>query len=79
MDINLNSNCLNISKWNLQLVTCKAEAHLKLHQIEDADSCLSNMPKFEGYAPPSQVKYFGMAAEAYILYVQAQVEMALGR
>ncbi|KAJ4729670.1 TPR repeat-containing thioredoxin TTL1-like [Melia azedarach] len=62
-----------------QLLACKAEAHLKLHQIEEADSCLSNMPKFEHHAPPLQVKFFGMVAEAYVLYVRAQVEMALGR
>lgn len=62
-----------------QLVACKAEAHLKLHQNEDADSCLSNMPKFEHYSPPSQVKFFGMVAEAYVQYIRAQVEMALGR
>lgn len=62
-----------------QLVACKAEAHLKLHQIEDADSCLSNMPKFEHYPPPSQVKFFSMVAEAYVQYIRAQVEMALGR
>ncbi|XP_031284400.1 inactive TPR repeat-containing thioredoxin TTL3-like [Pistacia vera] len=62
-----------------QLVACKAEALLKLHQIEDADFCLSNMPRFEHYPPTSQVKFFGMVAEAYVLYVRAQVEMALGR
>ncbi|TXG55046.1 hypothetical protein EZV62_020302 [Acer yangbiense] len=62
-----------------QLVACKAEALLKLHRIEDADFCLSNMPKFEQNLPSSQVKLFGMASEAYVLYVQAQVEMALGR
>ncbi|KAL5864724.1 hypothetical protein ACOSQ3_002238 [Xanthoceras sorbifolium] len=61
-----------------QLVACKAEALLKLHQIEDADSCLSNI-QFEQNPPSSHVKFFGMAAEAYVLYVRAQVEMALGR
>ncbi|KAF2290713.1 hypothetical protein GH714_015133 [Hevea brasiliensis] len=60
-----------------QLIACKAEAFLKLHQLEDADSIISNIPKFE-YCPP-QPKFFGMAAEAYVLYVQAQIEMALGR
>ncbi|XVF16877.1 hypothetical protein REPUB_Repub10bG0069100 [Reevesia pubescens] len=62
-----------------QLIACKAEALLKLHQIEDADSCLSNIPKLEQYTPSSQASFFGMVAEAYALFVQAQVEMALGR
>ncbi|KAL0559930.1 hypothetical protein IC582_000313 [Cucumis melo] len=62
-----------------QLVACKAEAFLKLHQLEDADSCLSNIPKLETVASCSQTKFFGMLAEAYVFYVRAMVEMALGR
>ncbi|KAJ9686160.1 hypothetical protein PVL29_015179 [Vitis rotundifolia] len=62
-----------------QLISCRAEALLKLHQIEDADSCLSSIPKFEHYSPSCSTKFFGMITEAYVLYVQAQVEMALGR
>lgn len=63
-----------------QLVACKAEALLKLHQLEDAESSLTNIPKFENY--PSScfpTKFFGILIEAYVLYVRAQVEMALGR
>ncbi|KAJ9172800.1 hypothetical protein P3X46_016007 [Hevea brasiliensis] len=59
-----------------QLIACKAEAFLKLHQLEDADSTISNIPKGEYY--PLQTKLFGMVAEAYVLYVQAQIELALG-
>ncbi|XP_027343314.1 inactive TPR repeat-containing thioredoxin TTL3-like [Abrus precatorius] len=63
-----------------QIVACKAEAYLKLHQLEDAESRLSNMPKLEGCPLPcSQVKFFGMVGEAYVHFVSAQVEMALGR
>ncbi|TYI63175.1 hypothetical protein E1A91_D09G001600v1 [Gossypium mustelinum] len=62
-----------------QLIACKAEAFLKLHQIDDLDSCLSNISNLEKYTPSSQIRYFGMVAEAYALFVQAQVEMALGR
>lgn len=62
-----------------QLISCRAEALLKLHQIEDADSCLSSIPKFEHYSPSCSTKFFGMIAETYVLYVRAQVEMALGR
>ncbi|KAE8720409.1 Inactive TPR repeat-containing thioredoxin TTL3 [Hibiscus syriacus] len=62
-----------------KLIACKAEALLKLHQIEESDYCLSNISKPEHYTPSLQIKYFGMVAEAYVLFVQAQVEMALGR
>lgn len=62
-----------------QLISCRAEALLKLHQIEDADSCLSSIPKFEHYSPSCSTKFVCMIAEAYVLYVRAQVEMALGR
>lgn len=64
---------------NSQLIACKAEALLKLNQIGDADSFISNIHKFEQYIPSSQIRFFGMVAEAYALFVQAQVEMALGR
>ncbi|KAI9085444.1 hypothetical protein K1719_032605 [Acacia pycnantha] len=59
-----------------QLVACKAEAYLKLHLLEDAESTLSNIPKLEGC---SQTKFFAMIGEAYVPFVRAQVEMALGR
>ncbi|OMO56284.1 TPR repeat-containing thioredoxin TTL1-like protein [Corchorus olitorius] len=45
----------------------------------DADSCLSNMLKLEQHTPSSQTRFFSMVVEAYTLFVQAQVEMALGR
>ncbi|WCJ24819.1 TPR repeat-containing thioredoxin TTL4 [Euphorbia peplus] len=63
--------------YSPHLVACKAEAFFKLCKLEDADSTISNIPKLE-YFPP-QAKFFGMVAEAYVLYVQAQIEMALGR
>lgn len=71
---------LQLIRTKLQLVACKAEALLKLHQLEDAESSLADIPKFENY-PSSclQTKSFGMLVEAYVLYVRAQVEMALGR
>ncbi|KAL6317321.1 hypothetical protein AAG906_030074 [Vitis piasezkii] len=55
-----------------QLISCRAEALLKLHQIEDADSCLSSIPKFEHYSPSCSTKFFGVIVEAYVLYVRAQ-------
>ncbi|KAA8526769.1 hypothetical protein F0562_009002 [Nyssa sinensis] len=62
-----------------QLHTCKAEALLKLHQLADADLNLLNVPKVEPSTPCSQAKFFGMLSEAYLFFVRAQIEMALGR
>ncbi|EEF38119.1 Small glutamine-rich tetratricopeptide repeat-containing protein A, putative [Ricinus communis] len=66
--------------YSPQLFICRAEALLKLHQLEDAESCLSNIPKLEPYTNScSQSKFFGMLSEAYSFLVRAQIEMALGR
>ncbi|KAI9100324.1 hypothetical protein K1719_024542 [Acacia pycnantha] len=77
----INLNCTNAAiavgaDFSPQLVACKAEAYLKLHLLEDAESTLSNIPKLEGC---SQTKFFAMIGEAYVPFVRAQVEMALGR
>ncbi|KAA8523986.1 hypothetical protein F0562_010583 [Nyssa sinensis] len=61
-----------------QLHSCKAEALLKLHQLDDADLSLSNVTKSEP-STRSQAKFFGMLSEAYLFFVRAQIEMALGR
>ncbi|KAL7000552.1 hypothetical protein U1Q18_001703 [Sarracenia purpurea var. burkii] len=63
-----------------QITACKAEAFLKLHQLENADSSMSSIIKLEPYPTScSQTKFFGMLSEAYVLHVQAQVDMAFGR
>ncbi|KAJ8534504.1 hypothetical protein K7X08_016232 [Anisodus acutangulus] len=62
-----------------QLLACRAEAYLKLHQLVDADLCLSKVGKYEPSASACQSKIFGMLSEAYIFFVQAQIDMALGR
>ncbi|KAK9070592.1 hypothetical protein SSX86_010994 [Deinandra increscens subsp. villosa] len=64
-----------------QLFACKAEALLKLHRLDDADLVLSIVPKFDASSGPScsQVIFFGMQSEAYILFVRAQIDMSLGR
>ncbi|XP_057952235.1 TPR repeat-containing thioredoxin TTL1 [Malania oleifera] len=63
-----------------QLSACRAEALLKLHQLDDADSSLSSISKFEPSTQScSQTKFCGMLCEAYLFFVQAQIEMALGR
>lgn len=62
-----------------QLSMCRAEAHLKLHQIDDAESVSSNIPKLDTHNNSSQSKFFGMLSEAYTYFVLAQIEMAFGR
>ncbi|XP_060209263.1 TPR repeat-containing thioredoxin TTL1-like [Lycium barbarum] len=62
-----------------QLLACRAEALLKLHRLEDAELSLSNAHKLESSTLGSQSKNFGMLSEAYLLFVQSQLEMALGR
>ncbi|XP_057795961.1 TPR repeat-containing thioredoxin TTL1 [Salvia miltiorrhiza] len=63
-----------------QLCACRAEALLKLHQLDDAFSAHSNILISE----PSinlnpSLKIFGMLLEAYLLFVRTQVELARGR
>ncbi|KAG2332277.1 hypothetical protein Bca4012_018170 [Brassica carinata] len=60
-----------------QLVACKAEALLRLNQIEESEFCLSCIPRLDH--DHHKAKLFGMVAEAYVLCIQAQVDMALGR
>ncbi|KAF5756445.1 putative tetratricopeptide-like helical domain superfamily, acetyltransferase A, auxiliary subunit [Helianthus annuus] len=63
-----------------QIIACKAEAFLKLHQLEDVDSILVELPKVEPFpATCTKVKFFGMYCEAYVFYVRARVDMAFGR
>ncbi|MQL96178.1 hypothetical protein Taro_028856 [Colocasia esculenta] len=63
---------------NFLLFASRAEALLRLNQLEEADTVLSNNLKFEDSAPSSQTA-FGMLSSSYIYFVRAQVEMALGR
>lgn len=70
-------NWLNV---NLQLCACRAEALLKLHQLNDAYLALSNIPELESHTTyPSQLKVFGMHPEAYLFFVQAQIELSMGK
>ncbi|KAE9621611.1 hypothetical protein Lal_00032470 [Lupinus albus] len=63
-----------------QLFMCRAEALLKLQQIDDAESILSHLPKSERQTnSSSQARFFGMLSEAYSYFIKAQIEMALGR
>ncbi|WOL03166.1 hypothetical protein Cni_G11886 [Canna indica] len=62
------------SPW---IIASKAEALLRLHQVEEADSVLSTLPKFEKLC--LDTKCFGMQPDSYIFIIRAQVEMVLGR
>lgn len=63
-----------------QLLACRAEALLKLHRIDDADSSLSSISRLHTSDNlSSQMKFFGIASDAYLLFVRAQLELALGR
>uniref|UniRef100_A0A7N0SXY2 Thioredoxin domain-containing protein n=1 Tax=Kalanchoe fedtschenkoi TaxID=63787 RepID=A0A7N0SXY2_KALFE len=63
-----------------QLCACRAEVLLKLHRLQDAELSLSTSPRSDSCTISiSQSKFFGMLSEAYVLYVQAQIEMSLGR
>lgn len=69
-----------VGNCNVQLFMCRAEAFLKLHQIDDAVSILSNVSKSEANTNTSfQARFFGMLSEAYSNFVKAQIELALGR
>ncbi|KAH0723763.1 hypothetical protein KY289_006807 [Solanum tuberosum] len=61
-----------------QLFACQAEAHLKLHQLTDAETSIY---KARMHEPSSarQSKIFGMLSEAYIFFVQAQIDSILGK
>ncbi|GFP79615.1 tpr repeat-containing thioredoxin ttl1 [Phtheirospermum japonicum] len=60
-----------------QLWACRAEALLKLHQLDDAFLTLSNVPT--STISHSQTKIFGMLLEAYLYFVRTQIELAQGR
>ncbi|KAE9592876.1 hypothetical protein Lal_00029436 [Lupinus albus] len=66
--------------FSVQLFMCRAEALLKLHQIDDAESSLLRIPKWESHTiSMSQARFFGMLSEAYCYFVRAQIDMAFGR
>ncbi|KAL3325601.1 hypothetical protein AABB24_036702 [Solanum stoloniferum] len=62
-----------------QLFACQAEAHLKLHQLKDAELWIYKARMYEPSATACQSKFFGMLSEAYIFFVQAQIDSTLGK
>ncbi|XP_042028826.1 TPR repeat-containing thioredoxin TTL1-like [Salvia splendens] len=63
-----------------QFCSCRAEALLKLHQLEDAFLALPSIHN-SGLSIHlhSQSKIFGMLFEAYLYFVKSQIEFAKGR
>ncbi|KAL8512221.1 hypothetical protein ACS0TY_018611 [Phlomoides rotata] len=59
-----------------ELCACRAEALLKLHQLDVAILALPDIPKPSLH---SQTKIFGMLVEAYLYFVRTQIELARGR
>ncbi|CAL5074796.1 unnamed protein product [Urochloa decumbens] len=59
------------------LLAAKAEALLPLNRLDEADSAISSASKLD--YPFSDTKFCGFLANAYLFYVHAQVDMALGR
>ncbi|KAK6777117.1 hypothetical protein RDI58_023834 [Solanum bulbocastanum] len=62
-----------------QLFACQAEAYLKLHRLKVAEFCMFKARTYEAPARAYKSKLFGMISEAYIFFVQAQIENALGK
>ncbi|KAG8364867.1 hypothetical protein BUALT_Bualt18G0043100 [Buddleja alternifolia] len=62
-----------------QLCASRAEALLKLHQLDDAFLAMSNIPKSEPSGPHLSPKIFGILFEAYIFFVRTQTELSKGR
>ncbi|GAB2278050.1 hypothetical protein Dimus_012748 [Dionaea muscipula] len=63
-----------------QLLACRAECHLKLLKLEDAEGILELMEK-DTPTPGccSDGRFFGMLSKAYPSYVRAQIDLACGR
>ncbi|KAF6149102.1 hypothetical protein GIB67_038885 [Kingdonia uniflora] len=59
-----------------QIFTLQAEAFLKLHRHQDADTTLLNGPNFNF---DDCTKFFGPVGNANLLLIRAQVDMAAGR
>lgn len=76
-------NSLSVQSLNkfLQLFMCRVEALLKLHQYEEAESSIKNVPKSDSTIDSctGQTRFFGMLSEAYLHFVRTQLEMAMGR
>jgi hypothetical protein len=65
---------------HLQLFASRAEALLRLNQLDEADMAISSASKLDYYSScASDTKFCGFFANAYLYYAHAQVDIALGR
>ncbi|XP_027768253.1 TPR repeat-containing thioredoxin TTL1-like [Solanum pennellii] len=63
-----------------KLFACQTEAHLKLRQVNEARFCLLKAWKYDPSAATyNKSKIFGFSSEAYIFYVVALYNVALGQ
>lgn len=64
----------------LQLFAARAEALLRLNQLDEADMAISSASKLDySSSCTSDIKFCGFFANAYLYYAHAQVDIALGR
>ncbi|TVU27406.1 hypothetical protein EJB05_30015, partial [Eragrostis curvula] len=62
------------------LLAAKAEALLPLNLLDEADSAISSASKLDyPFSCSADTKFCGFLATAYLFYVHAQVDMAMGR
>ncbi|XP_072965189.1 inactive TPR repeat-containing thioredoxin TTL3-like [Typha angustifolia] len=62
------------------IIASRAEALLRLHQLDDVDLAISSASKLDCSSwSCSATKFFGFFSNSYLHFVRAQVEMALGR
>ncbi|XP_047060595.1 TPR repeat-containing thioredoxin TTL1-like [Lolium rigidum] len=62
------------------LFASRAEALLRLNQLDEADMAISSASKLDYYSScASDTKFCGFFANAYLYYAHAQVDIALGR
>ncbi|KAK4723482.1 hypothetical protein R3W88_026261 [Solanum pinnatisectum] len=62
-----------------QLLACQAEAHLKLHQLEEARVCMDGAMLCDPSAAAYKSKIFGILTEAYIYFVLSQIHITFER
>jgi hypothetical protein len=65
---------------HLQLFASRAEALLRLNQLDEADMAISSASRLDySSSCTSDTKFCGFFANAYLYYAHAQVDIALGR
>jgi len=60
----------------IKIFALQAESYLRLRKYQDADKSLANSPNF---SVDQCTKFFGPIANASMLVIKAQVDVAVGR